>query len=149
MDSAPNNKKLVDITFNTAQILRILKNLKNKKSTGLDGLRSILFRQLASKLARPLAMIFNFIMQAGEVPVIWKKAIVVPVFKKGVSSNPQNYRPISLTCVGSKIFETAIKAELVPFLEEKNLISEYQHGFRKSRSTCLNLIESLDDWTDK
>ena len=54
LDSAPNNKKLVDLTFNTAQILRILKNLKNKKSTGPDGLQPILFRQLASKLARPL-----------------------------------------------------------------------------------------------
>jgi hypothetical protein len=87
-------------------------------------------------------------MQAGKVPEIWKKAIVVPVFKKGVSSNPQNYRPISLTCVGSKIFESSIKTELVPFFEEKQYLSENQHGFRTKHSACINLVESLDDWTN-
>jgi len=50
---------------------------------------SILFRQLSSQLERPLAIIFNIIMQSGAVPKIWKQAIVVPIFKKGVSSNPK------------------------------------------------------------
>ena len=105
----PVNEQLDDITFTTAQVLRLLKNVKNKTSAGPDGLPPIIFRKLAPKLARPLTIIFNLIMQFGEVPEVWKKATVVPIFKKGVSSNPQNYRPISLTCVGSKIFESAIK----------------------------------------
>jgi len=86
-------------------------------------------------------------MQAGEVPYQWKQANVVPIFKKGSSAVPKNYRPISLTCVGSKIFESAIKILIVPFLEGKNLISQHQHGFRSKHSTCLNLLESLNDWT--
>ena len=48
-------------------------------------------------------------MQFGEVPEVWKKAAAVPIFNKDVSSNSQNYRQISLTRVGSKIFESAIK----------------------------------------
>ena len=111
-DKDLEDKTLENISFKTEQVLRIpvVKKLKSKKSSGPDGLPPILFRQLASKLARPLTRIFNLIMQAGEVPDIWKKATVVPVFKKGVSSNPQNYRPVSLTCEGSKIFESVIKA---------------------------------------
>jgi ribonuclease P/MRP protein subunit RPP40 len=74
--------------------------------------------------------------------------VVVPIFKKGTSSCAKNYRPISLTCVGSKIFETIIKSTLVPFFEGKNLISTHQHGFRSKHSTCLNLLEALNDWTE-
>ena len=86
-------------------------------------------------------------MVAGKVPELWKQARVIPIFKKGSSAVPKNYRPISLTCVGSKIFEAAIKAVLVPFLDEKHLLSEKQPGFRPKHSTCLNLLESLNDWT--
>ena len=49
--------------------------------------------------------------------------------------------------MGSKIFESVIKAEIIPFLEDKNFITVDQHGFRAKHSTCLNLIESPDDWT--
>ena len=87
-------------------------------------------------------------MQAGIVPEIWKTANVTPIFKKGVSSNPKNYRPISLTCVGSKIFESVIKGALVPFLEHKQFISKNQHGFRSKHSTCLNLLECVNQWTE-
>jgi hypothetical protein len=90
---------------------------------------------------------FNLFMQAGTVPDIWKQARVSPIIKKGSSTITKNYRPISLTCVGCKIFETAIKTVLVPFLEGKKLISVNQHGFRPGHSTCLNLLESLNDWT--
>ena len=145
---AEEESTLDSVTFRTAQTKLIMKRLKNKTSSGPDGLPPILFKNLANQLAHPLTIIFNIIMQAGEVPHQWKQANVVPIFKKGSSAIPKNYRPISLTCVGSKIFETAIKLVLVPFLEGKNLISQHQHGFRPKHSTCLNLLESLNDWTE-
>ena len=147
-DSTPESSHLDTITFRTTQIYKILKSAKKKISSGPDGIPSILFNYLASPLAYPLTLIFNIIMQKGEVPKIWKQAFVTPIFKKGVSSDPKNYRPISLTCAGSKIFETIIKNTLVPFLEEKKLLSPDQHGFRAKHSTCLNLLECLNDWTE-
>ena len=141
------DSKLDLITYRTQQIRLILKKLKNKISSGPDGLPPILFHNLANQLAYPLTTIFNLFMQAGTVPDIWRQARVTPIFKKGSSSVTKNYRPISLTCVGCKIFETAIKTVLVPFLEGKKLISVNQHGFRPGHSTCLNLLESLNDWT--
>ena len=145
---AENKQVLRTISFRTEQIRQILKKLKNKLSSGPDGIPPIIFKNLANQLAYPLAVMFNIFMQSGSVPSIWKRAIVIPIYKKGSSSIPKNYRPISLTCVGSKIFETAIKSVLVPFLERKNLLSENQHGFRPRHSTCLNLLESLNDWTE-
>ena len=73
---------LNDISFRPEQIRRSIKKFKNKTSSGPDGLPNMLFKQLSHQLAYPLAVIFNIIMLAGNVPEIWKQAIVTPVFKK-------------------------------------------------------------------
>jgi hypothetical protein len=82
--------------------------LKLNSAAGPDGL-PILFKKLSAQLCHPLAILFNLLIQFGQVPDIWKTAIVVPIFKKGISSNPENYRPISLTCICSKFFEKGNK----------------------------------------
>ena len=83
----------------------------------------------------------------GAVPPIWKTAIIVPVFKKGDPTDVQNYRPISLTCVASKIMERVIVQQMTSYFMKCNLISNSQHGFIVNRSTCTNLLESFNDWT--
>ena len=72
---ATDNESVLDlITHRTDQIKRILKKLKNKSSSGPDGLPAILFHNLAAELAYPLAKIYNLFMLAGSVPKIWKQA---------------------------------------------------------------------------
>jgi len=60
---------------------------------------------------------------------------------------PSNYRPISLTSSCCKIFESVILFELLKFLNVNKVITPSQHGFLEGRSTCTNLIESLNDWS--
>jgi len=84
-------------------------------------------------------------MQFGTVPECWKLATVVPIFKKGASSKVSNYRPISLTCACCKIFESVVKTHLLTFIHDNQLITKSQHGFLKGRSTCTNLLETLND----
>jgi hypothetical protein len=146
-DNPLESTVLDKVMFTSTHVFKALKSVKRKCSSGPDGLPSILFNKLAPQLSDPLSKIYNVIMQQGMVPNIWKRAIVIPIFKKGVSSEPKNYRPISLTCCGSKIFEKVIKSSLIPFLEEKKLLSPDQHGFRAKHSTCLNLLECQNDWT--
>ena len=86
-------------------------------------------------------------MSVGAVPPIWKTAIIVPVFKKGDPTDVQNYRPISLTCVASKIMERVIVQQMTSYFMKCNLINNSQHGFIVNRSTCTNLLESFNDWT--
>ena len=86
-------------------------------------------------------------MSVGAVPPIWKTAIIVPVFKKGDPTDAQNYHPISLTCVASKIMERVIIQQITSYFFKCNLISDSQHGFIVNRSTCTNLLESFNDWT--
>ena len=58
-----------------------------------------------------------------------------------------NYRPISITCVTCKLRERIVTSKINDHLVNNNIISNCQHGFVRGRSTCTNLLESLNDWT--
>ena len=92
-------------------------------------------------------MLFRHIFISETIPNIWKHAYVTPIFKKGKSCLVENYRPISLTSVVCKIFESVINLDLVNYLTSNNLITSDQHGFMSKRSTCTNLLETLNHWT--
>jgi len=69
------------------------------------------------------------------------------VFKKGDKSDPSNYRPISLTCIVSKILEKIIRDSLMDPLRSNGLLSNKQYGFLKGRSAKIQIIRVMDDWT--
>ncbi len=82
-----------------------------------------------------------------ELPSVWLCADVVPVFKKGSSSDVKNYRPISLTCIACKVMERIVRNEMLSYLLSRKLISEKQHGFLAKRSTGTQLLECTNLWT--
>jgi len=86
-------------------------------------------------------------MSVGQVPSEWKSAIVTPIFKKGISSDCSNYRPVSLCCAIQKIMERIIVDETLTYLCKHNVIIKEQHGFLQCRSTVTNLLETTNDWT--
>ena len=135
------------VRFDCADIITVVNKLKSNSSAGPDGLPPILFKTLKHHLAKPLSMMFSLILQSGQLPDEWKTAIVKPIFKKGKSSDVNNYRPISLTCVCCKIFESIVKNHLLVHLLSNSIITKTQHGFLSKHSTTTNLIESLNDWT--
>ena len=72
---------------------------------------------------------------------IYQEATVIPIPKPGKDSkNPSNYRPISLTSCLCKTMERMINTKLVWFLEKNNILTQYQSGFRKGRTTTDQLI---------
>jgi len=77
----------------------------------------------------------------------WKVGLVKPLFKNGSSSDPNNCRPISSTCIVCKIFESVIKDAMLLYLDSHRLITNDQNGFLKRRSTVTNLLECVNDWT--
>ena len=83
---------------------------------GPDRIHLRVLKELADVIVRPLSMIFQCSWESGEVPVDWKVANIVPVFKKGNRDDPGNYRPVSLTSVPGKIME-----KIIPGVFEKHL----------------------------
>src|SRR5437870_3536539 len=141
------NNALSSVNFTPNRLFNIMRKLKNSLASGPDGFPPMFFKHLASCLSNPLSALFKNIFEYETIPSIWKHAYVTPVFKKGKSSLVQNYRPISLISVICKIFESSIKIDLVNFLAANNLITSDQHGFMAKRSTCTNLMETLNHWT--
>ena len=68
-------------------------------------------------------------------------ARICPVYKKGAHDDPANYRPISILCTVSKLFERFISNEMTAFLKVNTAITQYQHGFRTGFSTTTALID--------
>ena len=97
-------------------------------------------------LSKPFKLLFDLTLFEGTIPNNWKNAEVRPIFKKGDKSNPGNYRPVSLTSVICKVFETFIKKALYDHLIDNNLLSKHQYGFVSGRSTITQLLVTLNDW---
>ena len=76
-----------------------------------------------------------------DFPTSWKTAIIIPVPKPGkVLSDPGSYRPIALTSCLCKTMERMVNSRLTWYLERHMVITEYQSGFRRRRSTVDNLV---------
>ena len=126
-------------------VLKQLRALKRKKATGLDNLPSALLKDCADAIAGPLSHLINLSLKTGTVPLIWKKARITPLHKSGSTTTPENYRPISVLPILSKILEKSVHEQFYNFLEKENLISNRQFGYRKKRSTELASTILLDD----
>lgn len=147
-NSKANGNMLTEVDFSPAIVYKALRSFKPKCSHGPDGLPSILLRNLSRALSDPLSFIFDSSFRTGVLPSCWRDAIVTPVFKKGATSIPNNYRPISLTCVCCRVMERIIDTDIKNYLQTNKLINTAQHGFLRKHSTNTNLLESVHDWSN-
>ena len=95
------------------------------------------------ELSYILAKLFNKCLKESCFPDCWKVSSVVPVFKN-IGSTAKNYCPVSLLSVVSKVFEKLVNNRIVDHLEKCGFFSDFQYGFRSSRSTA-NLLTVVSD----
>ena len=129
-------------------VLKGLRNLKTDKSTGIDGIHPRPLKELADVLAKPIHMIFKKSLETGQLPRNWLDAVVSPIFKKGARNIAENYRPVSLLCIISKLLESIITPQIVNHIKINHLACRQQHGFSKGKSTTTNLLEALNIWSE-
>lgn len=109
---------------------------------------SKLLRVSALSVVGPLTYLINLSLTTGVFPDLWKNARICPVYKGGDSTDPSNYRPISILPVISKIIERAVFDQIYPFLNDNSLLYKYQSGFRPNNSTLSALINITEDWLE-
>jgi hypothetical protein len=127
-----------------SEVADAIGSLEPKKTLDCNGISVSFLRNFALTLSRPLHHIFSASFQTGIIPIQLKIAKVVPVFKSGCKDDLNNYRPISLLNVFSKILEKIVGNRLSSYLEFNNLISNSQYGFRKAHSTLHPLTKLLN-----
>ena len=86
-------------------------------------------------LGHALLNVTNSCLTTGDVPAEWKHALVTPIPKGKVSSEPSNTRPISILPAAMKIVERVVQQQLVTYLESSHLLCSAQHGYRRGYST--------------
>jgi len=140
--------KLEDFNITAEKIRSKVKNLRPASAPGPDGIGAGLLQELQDQVLPALTILFRKLLDEKHTPDDWKQANVAPIFKKGAKSDPANYRPVSLTSVCCKVFESLIRDEIVSHLEANNLLAGSQHGFVNSRSCATNLVEFFDAVTE-
>ncbi len=154
-----NSHPLPNITIRTAthmekiyisesDVKKKLEILKVNKSPGPDNIHPRILFELRENIAKPLTTIFNTSILTRKIPQEWKDAHVSSIFKKGNRQKPNNYRPVSLTCISCKILESIVKDHIVLHMKRNNLFSKSQFGFLKGRSTTYQLLIAIDKWTE-
>ena len=138
-----------NVSFTDEVILDKLKNLKVNKSPGPDLLHPRILYEVRHLIVTPLRLIFETSFNNGLIPQDWKFANTVPIYKKGSKAEVNNYRPVSLTNVACKIMESIIRDHVMKYFLDNHLFSNRQYGFLRGRSTVLQLLSIIDDWTVK
>ena len=93
----------------------------------------------AEDVTPSLTYLCNLSLETGQFPKEWKKAMVIPGYKKDLITSKENYRPLSILSVLSKILEKHVFSTYYQYLNNHNLLSNYQHGFRKYHS-CETIL---------
>jgi Reverse transcriptase (RNA-dependent DNA polymerase)/Endonuclease-reverse transcriptase len=153
VNNVPNAPPTTDAVLENVELTETKikdKIMKQKASAapGPDGIGAMVLQQLKDQVAPALLKIYRKTLDTGEVPADWRRANVTPIYKKGSKAEPGNYRPVSLTSISCKVFETILRDDLVEHLVSNGQLESSQHGFVPGRSCTTNLIEFLDKVTE-
>ena len=145
--SSPRQEAEDNLTI--AELRRAIWKTKAGKAAGPDGVAPEMLKNLPACAEEILLGIFNTSWMTSWCPQSWRSVLIVPILKKG--KDPQDvssYRPIALSSSIGKLCERMLTNRLSWWLEDENLLSPWQAGFRQNRSTtdqCLRLSQFISD----
>ncbi|XP_065658254.1 uncharacterized protein LOC136082759 [Hydra vulgaris] len=146
LDLPKHKNSLNDIMLPYNSVVSYLQKLSFKSSKFPDGYPAIFLKSISNAIAIFfLSTLFEMSISKNVIPRIWKTTIICPIFKKENPSLPTNYRPISMTCVVCKIMEPIIAESVTSYILLNNFISVHQCGFLKRRSTCTQMLTTLNE----
>ena len=140
----PNKQSMFLAPCTSVEINDIVKSLKNSKGVGLDGFSVQVIKKVIESISNQLVIIFNKSLEMGIFPDKLKLAKIMPVYKSDDRQLLNNYRPISVLPIFSKILEKIMYSRLENFIQKSNILCENQFGFREKHSTYMALLNIID-----
>ena len=141
----------LDKPIELSEVQNAIKKLKSNKSNAEDCMINELFTYGIDILSPTLCNLFNAVFSSGVFPEIWSRGCVVPVFKKGNTDDPNNYRGITIiSCLG-KLFTSILNARLLAWDKDYSIITDAQFGFKPGLGTsdAIFVLQSLINRTLK
>ena len=147
MSGCPTSFQFTPVTPDLVD--KIIRNMKNSKSCGLDNINSYSLKLIREQITPPLTHIVNLSLLSGVFPRYFKAGKVVPLYKgKGDFLEPSSYRPVCLLPVASKVLERCTFLQIVSYMEGNNYFHLNHHGFRSGHSTVTALLQMFDSWLE-
>ena len=147
-DWVPSNffKKLnlVQFSFKFVSIetmVKVIKSLPINKSSGVYNLSTRLLRDGFLYMIVEITHLINECLRLSVMPEQWKVGTITPMPKGKVTTNPGDWRPVSVLPFPSKIIERVVNHQLVYHFECNNYLFHNQHGFRKGLSTSTAIFD--------
>ena len=122
-------------------VLDLLLSLDTTKANGPDGISAIMFKATAPSIVKGVTILFNMSIKLGKVPTEWKTSAIVPIPKGGDTNQLNNYQPISLLSILSKLLERHMYKHVLKHIEVTMPLALQQWGFRSGRSTVSALLD--------
>ena len=136
------NETASSLEIIASDIGKIIKAPKVNKAHGQDEISIRMLKLCESAITKPLDLIFKNCLVSNTFPDVWKKANVIPVYKKGDKQLLKNYHPVSVLPICRKIFEKLIFKALYSFFGDHKLLNLCQSGFKKN-DFCINQLVSI------
>ena len=127
------------------EVTRYISTLKTHASPGLDGISPKFVKMAKVVIAPILANLFNKCINQEIFPEIFKSAIVISIPKISSPKTINDFRPISLLPIFSKIFEKIIADRMMSFIKKNGILTSSQFGFTINSSTELAVTSIYDD----
>lgn len=139
---APNfiQNSFLDREISLEETISVLKKAKLNKAPGEDRVPYEFFKYATEDFLKKLTSIYNILFEKGNIDKSFVEAIIFPIHKKGDINQCSNYRGISFMNVVAKILMGILTDRLYNWVEQNNILNEYQAGFRKGYSTIDNIF---------
>lgn len=138
-EKSPQNGNL-DYEITEKEIMDACRKLKNNKASAYDMIKNEMIKSALPFIKHTVVKVFNTLLKEGQFPVSWTEGIIIPVYKQGGYTDPNNYRGITLNSCLGKLFCHVLNTRISNNLENRSFLIKEQAGFRKNFRTSDQLF---------
>ena len=140
-----NSDNISNKDITTVDLELFLNKVNINKSSAVSNIKTKVLVHAFHNQKNRIVRMYNGSLTLCTFPSKWKRATIVPLPKISNPKTVSDMRPISLLPFPGKIMEMIISQRLKAYLDENNILSKKQHGFRKKKSTLSAIVEFLHD----